>query len=150
MADDIDLDGLNVKQLRALSDRLALKLARQPRKEVSENGLLLWSAMQDAGVARGAMQAFAAKHGVAVYEEQAQLFAEYLTRACGEVQPKPIRQAVAVKALECLIAHLKRKGIGVSPGIICNAINIVEHAVSIRFPGYAEAKLLHRVALRAA
>lgn len=145
------LDGLTAKDKQELYNRLAFELRDDSLAAFSADESDLWDGMLEAlrvaAKARQPLATFAGKVGRSKYAEQAASVRAYLDTSCAPVIRRPQRQAVLRTLLGCLVSHLTTRAIPTTPQVLFNSLGVLPFAVDQRFPGYAGARLLHRVAV---
>jgi hypothetical protein len=70
----------------------------------------------------------------------------YITNACSVLMRLSIRNGVRQAVLHCLLEWMGGAGIPVSVHTLLNCLDYLPGAVEENFPGYSQAKLLHKVA----
>lgn len=95
---------------------------------------------------RMSLAKFVESYGRAKYEACAEQLNALVRLAVPKGTRRPVVMAVRRCILDCLISHLKGRGIPVTPKVSLNAFVMLRHAVEQAYPGYIDAKMLHRVA----
>jgi hypothetical protein len=147
MGTPIDISNLTVAERKALYDRLAFDLAQSGRKEPPpEAEGDLWSLLSDLLRVRMPMSQFLASYGKAKFSDASALMQQYIEEGCAVSVRREARVGMMRICLECVISHLKARSIPTSPSSVLNSFGMLESCVNRSFPGYYEARLLHRLA----
>ena len=147
------LDDLDQAEQRALYEQLAYQFSKQPHT-ISADEAELWDAILDAlglpARERPPLKNYIEKHGKAVYIEQVEAFESLLARAMPEMVRRPIKAAVRRRMLACLAKYLRAVNVPPTPKTMLQNLSRLEHAVNSCYPGYINARMLHRIAPLAA
>lgn len=96
---------------------------------------------------RPPLNMFIQKFGRASYDSCVADLEAMIDASCGPVLRAPQRQAVRVQALRAVASYLERRDIPCTSKTVMNASKtMLADALDTAFPGYARARLLHRVA----
>lgn len=144
MKADQVLDGLNEVEQRQLLDLLRWKFA--DAVELSADEREVWDALLEALKVRLPLAEFAKNFGKERMRQQLAAVDAFVIASCVPIMRKPVRMAVLRSLFLCLASHLASRGIPTTPKVMLSNVSLLSHAVEQRFPGYAQAKLLHRVA----
>lgn len=150
MAIDL-LANLTLDQRRELHDRLVYEF-RTTAPSFSEKEVELWAAiLQALKLPRGQPLApFLVRFGKQRYAVCVTIIEELLADALPPVTRRPVMRAVQQMLLRCLISNLTARGIAVTPTVLLSNFSRLRPVIDQAFPGYIEAKLLHRIAPMAA
>jgi len=146
---DVDvLDGLTVQQQRALLDRLSHKLS-SAKVEWKPEHHALWSAVcahvdSDRRLLP-AMPQFVKSYGVKRFKIACDVFRDFVSSACPTKMRRVERAAVESLVAGCLASELRRGGRPVTPTTMLDMMAFLAGCVNRDFPGYASARMLHRV-----
>lgn len=153
----INLAGLSLEDKKQLQAQLAFELGGRGKiaaGDLPTPALEFWDSLQDAvgfrGASRQSPSSFIKTAGKAKLLAAADLVQAFVQEGSGRGLPKASRMAVMTAVLRCLVTHLNARGIPVSAAVVCNSLGVLPDAVDRRFPGYHEAKLIDRIAVRVA
>ena len=144
-----ELTDAQVSQLHELLDfRMATKAASFTTMEIDAydalsyvlqgNLMPLYKLASKDGVGRGKFTSFAK-----------QLF-QVIDSGSGQALKRPLRLALAREALSCMSEYLAEIGRPVSSRVMITMIEWLPHALDQCYPGYMNAKMLHKIARFAA
>lgn len=145
----IDPSLLSPEQRRELYDQLAYEFRGVTGKGVrGDIPTELWDVIGDAlqGAHRQPVRRFVEDYGKARYLACAEQLEALIVLAVPSGTRKPVVMAVRRCMIDCLITHLRRRNIPVTPAVIMNSFVMLRHAIEQAYPGYIDAQLLHRVA----
>lgn len=143
------LAALTPDQRRELYDRLGYEF-RDTALVHSPEELELWDAINDSvGLGRRArppFSTFVTSYGKRRFAMCVALMDDLLDEALAPMTRRPVKHAVRLMLLKCLCDNIRARNLLVSATMLCNNFSILRAVVDQNFPGYIEAKLLHRVA----
>lgn len=137
---------------RRLFDQLAYKQSNTKRKaEFSPDEKHVIEAMHHVCRGRpGSVEGSVKNYGRRKFADDVEYVLHYIRKAAGSRLRREHEQALLNVIMRCLAQQLERRGLMVSPNLLLNNLDYLEHAVDQQFPGYADARMLHRVAMAAA
>lgn len=140
------LDALTDQEAREAHARLAMRLSKQ--RDFSADEQDLWDALCVALNVRApiSLNKFVDTFGVSKYREAVTAAHGYLTQSCALILRRPSRKVLLATIMECLVDNVRERGIPVTPGTVLGNIGTLAFAVEESFPGYADARMLHRIA----
>jgi hypothetical protein len=142
------LAGMTKAEKQALHDRLSYELkSKRSAASYTSNETEVWECLLDAlgSVSRMPLPAFVDKFGLANYRTAAAEIEKYVASACPADTRKPVRLALTTELLRCLVSHLNTRTIPATPGVMLRSLMVLPFAVEQRYPGYAQARMLHRI-----
>lgn len=152
----INLAALTEAEKRELYEQLAYQL-RARKSDPSDTELALWDAVVSALPAPAAkrfghngrlgLDNVIEAYGRNKFAMRAQELADLLADAVPPNLRRMQRDAVRGIMLRCLGEWLMERGIPITAGTLLQQFDYLRHAVDRQYPGYIEAKLLHRVAV---
>lgn len=156
--DTIDLERLTEAQKRQLYQELAFTYGRQGGKSVAETWTddeqAIWAAINDVVRSKRSLGEVFARTGKEATRDQFAEDVEYITswidRGCGHPVNRRQRQALIDTAIDCLGRYLERGNVPVLHRTMLQNLSKTPTAVGRCFPGYAEARILDRLAAIAA
>jgi hypothetical protein len=154
----IDLDTLTEAQARDLYASLAMKYGRPGAKLAHEtftaDETLIWDAINEQVGQRRNLGDVLAKCGKeytrAAFADDVEYVMGWFDRGCGQRINRTQRQAIVNTAVDCLARQMTRSQAPVVHKTLVQQLTSLPSALDRAFPGYADAKLLDRVAAIAA
>lgn len=143
------LDGLSQRDEQELFEALSYRRAKaSPGAAPSRDEASLWDAINAAlAIHRAApLPVFVQGYGKAKYAEAVAQMHEFVTESCGPAMRQVVRDRVVAKALRALVLYMDAIGIPLTPKTVISNFGMLASAVDAQFPGYAAARLLHRIA----
>lgn len=90
---------------------------------------------------------FMTSYGKAKFDAKAADLAEFIDNGCGAgLLRLPVRQAVGERIIRALVSYMKTRDIVCTPTTVLNSFVMLADAADSQYPGYAKARLLHRLA----
>jgi hypothetical protein len=144
----VDIAEFSEADQRSLYDQLSFKFASQGRQPSPQQEASWGAILRALGLEKRAMPLpnVIERMGRAKFELAMEGLQNFISDACGVLLKRPERTAVEEMAIQCLIEYLEDRDIPVTPMILLRQMAFLPHAVDRAYPGYADAKMLHRVA----
>ena len=136
--------------LRFRLDRNKAPQAAQPRQTWSPLETDVWTAlgrelMAELHIDVGPLHVFTKSFGIDKYRQAVERLDAYVQTSCGESLSKVHKIMLFRTMFNCMIEHLLDGDIPVTASSIMSNAGRIPQAVNAAFPGYAAARLLHRV-----
>jgi hypothetical protein len=145
----LSLDDLDEAEQRILYDQLAYRFSKQPQTISADEGEL-WDAIIDAlglpARERPPLKNYIQAHGKARYIEHVEAVESLISRALPEMVRRPVKASVRRRMLTCLAKYLRAINVPPTPTTMVQNLGRLEYAVDACYPGYINARLLHRIA----
>ena len=145
------LEGLTLKQKRALRDQLEYELRPSAKSAViSTEEQDLWDCMNEALGVSGRrlrpLSGFIELTGAAKYKDAAEFVDSFVHEGSSAEMRRPAMLSVKKSVLGCLAEHLTARNIPATPSVMLKSLGTLSFAVEQRFPGYHAVRFLDRVA----
>ena len=151
---ELAVGALSAAELQELQARIDLRLAGETRSlRLTTQEQTVWDAVNEVCRTRAIPPAkFAQAYGVGNFRRALADVNAYIDTSCGAGLPLAHRRVVIRTVLECLVEYIQswKTPLAPSPKTLLDTVGRLAHAVDQCFPGYADAKMLHRVVARAA
>lgn len=92
-----------------------------------------------------AAERFVRDYGQKKFDEKLDFAFQYIS-ATREVMRRPQVEALLCLVFNCLASDMRQRSVPVTGKTLLDQLNYAPHAVDQRYPGYAEARMLHCIA----
>ena len=144
-----DLDSLDAAQLAELEAQIALRRQSTADRNgtVRDDRNEFWQALLDVlpSGKNPSLKAFLVNYGASKFDDRVAHLTNYLDTTLPRFVRKPVRMSVREHVLRSLTDYLTACRIPVTATTMLNNFDKLAYSVDRNFPGYAEAKLLHRL-----
>jgi hypothetical protein len=144
----LNIADFSEEEQRLLYDQLSFKYSKDSA-QVTPEQIAAWEAIHRAiGQTRGTqpLAPVIQSMGRSKFDAAVVMIHDFITKGCGLMLRKPQRMLVEEMALSCLADYLEVLDIPVTPTTMVKHVAQLEYAVNRNFPGYAKARLLHKIA----
>lgn len=105
---------------------------------------LTWEAIVAVCMTGLPLARFVESYGTKKYAAKVNELYHFVGNARKHLRPAQLNALVKI-SLDCLALNLRSRGIPVTPSTLLNSLSLLASAVDDQYPGYAEARLLHRI-----
>jgi hypothetical protein len=146
------LADLSLEARRELHAKLSYELREKASCSISVADTQLWDAVRQLlpGYRATPLSVFLTNFGQNRFQEARARLDAVLIRALPKNTRRPIRQAVTLIIIQCLIDYLRENDISLSAKSVLGAFEHLEYAVDLQYPGYIECQLMDKVVRRVA
>jgi hypothetical protein len=142
----LNIADLSDEDQRVMYDQLAYKFSKAP--QITAEQRAAWESINRA-CGKQSVQPLGpvvTSVGVARFDDAIVMLHDFITRACGLILRRPERMVLEDMALGCLADYLRALDIPVTPTTMLRQLGHLEYAVDRNYPGYAKARMLHKIA----